>query len=60
MNQKSKFRENLDGLSDDQFAAVEADMAAAKAARGGDADYGRRLAGMTPFELEKEWAKHGR
>jgi hypothetical protein len=58
MTDKSKFRENLDSLSEEQFAAVKADIAAAEATRGNPAEYARRVAGMSPREIEQEWLKY--
>ena len=53
MNEKSKFRESLEELTDDQFKAVQADMAAASAARGNPAEFARKVANMS----EGEWQR---
>ncbi len=58
--EKSDFRKGLEGLTAEQFAQVEADMAAAKTARANPAEYARRLGNMSPRELEQEWSMYGR
>lgn len=54
MTEKSKFRENLEELTEDQFSQVERDFASAKAARGNNDDYRRKVADMTDAELARE------